>query len=281
MSDESSQNYDIPSLLRLDCISIKMAARNDLNLLTGDYFKTLSKFLQVAPQIKESINKFSAVKGEEEDLVRLADSRALVEAVGNDKLTSPINEIIRAGRRGHGDFAADCAKKISGDFDKIVTGIISAKKEKGPEAGENNNAKPLHIVLKALEQEEATRKMRILAVDDDPIVIETITSLLGEDYKVFGMTNQTMLEKFLQQIIPELFLLDYKMPGRNGFELIPIIRSFPEPKDTPIIFLTSMGTVDHVSAAAALGACDFIVKPFQDNMLREKIAKHIVKKKLF
>jgi PleD family two-component response regulator len=281
MSDESSQYYDIPSLLRLDCISIKTAARNDLNLLTGDYFRTLSKFLQVAPQIKESINKFSAAKGEEEDLVRLADSRALVEAVGSDKLTAPINEIIRAGRRGHNDFAADCAKKITGDFDKIVTGVISAKKEKSPEANENNDAKPLHVVLKTLEQEEATRKMRILAVDDDPIVIETITSLLGEEYKVFGMTNQAMLENFLQQIIPELFLLDYKMPGRNGFELIPIIRSFAEHKDTPIIFLTSMGTVDHVSAAAALGACDFIVKPFQDNMLREKIAKHIVKKKLF
>jgi putative two-component system response regulator len=120
--------------------------------------------------------------------------------------------------------------------------------------------------------------MRILAVDDDPIIIETISSLLGNEYKVFGMTNQTMLEKFLQQVIPDLFLLDYKMPGRSGFELIPIIRSFEDHKDTPIIFLTSMGTVDHVSAAAALGACDFIVKPFKDNMLREKVAKHIVRK---
>jgi PleD family two-component response regulator len=42
-----------------------------------------------------------------------------------------------------------------------------------------------------------------------------------------------------------------------------------------------MGTFDHVSSAFALGACDFIVKPFQGNILREKIEKHIVRKKLF
>jgi len=76
-------------------------------------------------------------------------------------------------------------------------------------------------------------------------------------------------------------LLDYKMPDLNGFELVPIIRSFEEHKDTPIIFLTSMGTTEHVSAAAMLGASDFLVKPFEPYTLQDKIAKHIVRKKSF
>jgi CheY-like chemotaxis protein len=280
MKDESSQNFDLPALLRLNSFDIRMAARNNLSLRTGEFFGLLSKFIQNAPAIKESLNKFSALEGDENDIQMLEENKSLLEDIGCDKLVSPFSNIIRAGKRGHGDFAAECAKKILGDFDRIITGIISARKETGTE-GASHASEPLHLVLKTLEQEEAVRKMRVLAVDDDPIIIETITSLLGEDYKVFGITNQAMLEKFLEQIVPELFLLDYKMPGRNGFELIPVIRSFPEHKDTPIIFLTSMGTVDHVSAAAALGACDFIVKPFQDNMLLEKIAKHIVRKKLF
>ena len=132
-----------------------------------------------------------------------------------------------------------------------------------------------------MDNEEAVRKLRILAIDDSPVILRTITSILSDEYKVYEMTNPTMLEKFLEQITPELFLLDYKMPELSGFDLVPVIRSYKEHKNTPIIFLTSMGTVDHVSAALALGACDFIVKPFQGNILREKIAKHIVRKKLF
>ena len=123
--------------------------------------------------------------------------------------------------------------------------------------------------------------MIILAVDDSAVMLKTISSLLSKEYKVYGMTDPTRLEIFLKQITPELFLLDYKMPLRSGFDLIPIIRGFKEHKETPIIFLTSEGTSDHVSGALSLGACDFMVKPFQENILLEKIAKHIVRKKLF
>jgi PleD family two-component response regulator len=132
-----------------------------------------------------------------------------------------------------------------------------------------------------LDHEEATRKLRILAVDDSPSMIKTISAALEKDYKVYGMTNPAMMENFLQQITPDLFLLDYEMPELSGFDLVPIIRKCELHTDTPIIFLTHSGTLDHVSAAYALGASDFIVKPFQDTVLREKIAKHIVRKKLF
>jgi CheY-like chemotaxis protein len=95
------------------------------------------------------------------------------------------------------------------------------------------------------------------------------------------LSKSTELEKVLQKLTPDLFLLDYLMPERTGFELIPVIRSFEEHKDTPIIFLTSIGTIDNVTSALALGASGFVIKPFDPNTLREKIAKHIVKKKLF
>jgi PleD family two-component response regulator len=48
------------------------------------------------------------------------------------------------------------------------------------------------------------------------------------------------------------------MPEINGFELIPIIRSLEEHKDTPIIFLSSEGTKDNVAAAIGFGVNDFI-----------------------
>jgi PleD family two-component response regulator len=62
----------------------------------------------------------------------------------------------------------------------------------------------------------------------------------------------------------------------NGFELVPIIRKFPEHENTPIMFLTSEGTVDHVSTAVYLGVCDYIVKPISKEILREKVALQLV-----
>ena len=94
------------------------------------------------------------------------------------------------------------------------------------------------------------------------------------------LPKPTEIEKVLEKLTPDLFLLDCQMPELNGFDIVPIIRRFNKHKNTPIVFLTSLGTVDNVSAAIALGACDYIVKPFKPNILREKITKHIDKNTL-
>jgi two-component system chemotaxis response regulator CheY len=90
-----------------------------------------------------------------------------------------------------------------------------------------------------------------------------------------------MLEEALQYVTPELFLLDCDMPQRSGFDLVPVIRSYAVHKTTPIIFLTSTGTADNISTAIKLGACDYVVKPFQADMLRQKVATNIVRKNSF
>jgi PleD family two-component response regulator len=121
-------------------------------------------------------------------------------------------------------------------------------------------------------------KLLVLTVDDSPAILEAVSAVLSNEYQVFKLPKPTMLEDVLKQVNPSLFLLDYQMPERNGFELIPIIRSLEAHKHTPIIFLTSEGTMDHIKTAIGLGACDFIVKPFNPEQLREKVAKHISKK---
>jgi len=114
----------------------------------------------------------------------------------------------------------------------------------------------------------------VLAVDDSPDILKTVHAILRDLYKVYTLPKPEKLQDILREIKPVLFLLDYKMPTLSGLDLIPIIRGFPEHKDTPIIFLTSEGTIDHLTAVIGLGACDFIVKPFKVDVLLEKIAKH-------
>ena len=140
--------------------------------------------------------------------------------------------------------------------------------------------KPKNEILdEVLEQiKENLRKPQILSVDDSLVVLKAVSVALDKDYDVFTMSDPLLVEEYLKQVTPDLILLDYKMPGLNGFDLVPVIRKMDKHKYTPIIFLTSIGTGNHVSAAASLGAVDFIVKPFHANTLREKVAKHITSK---
>jgi len=135
-----------------------------------------------------------------------------------------------------------------------------------------------HIAASKAEKkiEEDTRP-RILAIDDVVSVLKTIKAALHSNYIVHTISKPDSVLDFLKLRKPDLILLDYLMPMYNGFELIPMIREIPGYEDTPVIMLTSEGTLTHIKEAISLGACDFIVKPFKDSELNEKVAKHIKK----
>jgi PleD family two-component response regulator len=126
-----------------------------------------------------------------------------------------------------------------------------------------------------VEEEVDDGRPRILAIDDMPTMLRAINHALGDKYKVYMLSKPAEMKDLLNKITPDLFLLDYNMPVMSGFDLIPIIREFPEHEETPILFLTAEGTVDHLTAAMHMGASDFIVKPFNAKALREKIASYI------
>jgi DNA-binding response OmpR family regulator len=128
---------------------------------------------------------------------------------------------------------------------------------------------------KVMEDNKNQAKPRILAIDDVAILLRTIHNALRNNYDVYTLTNPEKLGDFLLHTTPDLFLLDYNMPVLSGFDLVPIIRSYPAHKETPIIFITSEKTVTQISAAVSLGACDYIIKPFKDEVLREKVAFHL------
>jgi DNA-binding response OmpR family regulator len=118
----------------------------------------------------------------------------------------------------------------------------------------------------------------ILAIDDNPSILQALNSLLSNQYAIYtmpGIEREQPLIDFLRRITPDLFLLDYNMPVLTGFDLVPIIRNLEGHDETPIIFLTSEGSVDNISVAIHLGACDFITKPIDEAVLRERLATHL------
>jgi len=294
MEDESRETFDLLTLLRTGDLDIRGIAANNRLLSAGEYFSRLFKFTDQAPHAAEALSWIVTNGIDRDALQSLAGIKLLLISIGYNKLNTVIDEIVEGGKQGDKTFTVARAKKILDEFNDIYSRVLSAKRQEKaedlsdspdkPTAYGNNpvsyDTYPLKKVLHLIDHDEANRKLRVLAIDDAPVMLKIISSVLSDEYKVYTMIDPKMLENFLLQVTPELFLLDYQMPDRNGFDLVPIIRSFREHKTTPIIFLTSQGTIDHISAAVALGACDFIVKPFHAEILREKIRKHIVRKTL-
>jgi DNA-binding response OmpR family regulator len=100
-------------------------------------------------------------------------------------------------------------------------------------------------------------------------------ALLCAEFKVCTLPNPERIKELLRSVEPDLFILDCNMPILSGFDLVPIIRKHPEHQDTPIIFLTSEGTMDTVNAALHSGASDFLIKPIDDAKLKERVEHHL------
>ena len=125
-------------------------------------------------------------------------------------------------------------------------------------------------------QRSSENKAIILAVDDNPSILQTLNHLLSGKYKVYTLPQPQAIVDVLSRVVPDLFILDCHMPVMHGFELVPLIRSQPEHEDTPIVFLTSEGTIDNVSVATSIGASGFIVKPINEETLMEKVSSVLI-----
>lgn len=111
---------------------------------------------------------------------------------------------------------------------------------------------------------------KIMICDDDRGILEMLELFLElEGYHVICEINSTHLTKQLILHKPDLLLLDLWMPIISGDQLIKIIRSTPEIKETPIIVLSA--SVDGPEIAGNLGANGFIAKPFDLTDITDKI----------
>lgn len=109
--------------------------------------------------------------------------------------------------------------------------------------------------------------MKILAVDDDPEILEILGAFLAhagyEDFATAGSAAEalSLVEQTREPF--ECFLLDIQMPGMSGTELMKRLRSFPQYSDVPVLKLTAMSDQENLSKSFAGGALDYIVKPFE------------------
>jgi DNA-binding NarL/FixJ family response regulator len=108
--------------------------------------------------------------------------------------------------------------------------------------------------------------IRVLIVDDHPVVRRGIISLLSnhDDFEVVGEAATTASAlQLIEQLKPDIVLLDIRLPGESGLDLLHHIKPFA----SKVLILTSFDDEEHVLAALQGGAYGFILKSVSDEML--------------
>jgi serine phosphatase RsbU (regulator of sigma subunit) len=120
-------------------------------------------------------------------------------------------------------------------------------------------------------------KKTVLVVDDAPANIQAVNSILKETYKVRIATGGAKaLELAKVDPPPDLILLDVMMPEMDGYEVCTRLKSDPETKDIPVIFLTGQTETSDETRGFDVGAVDYIHKPFSPAVVQARVQTHLV-----
>ena len=119
-------------------------------------------------------------------------------------------------------------------------------------------------------------KKLVILVDDNIANLKIGNNILEEKYIVATSPSAAKMFSLLENNTPALILLDIDMPEMNGYEAIKLLKSKPETKDIPVIFLTAKTESDDELEGLSLGAIDYITKPFNPALLLKRIEVHLL-----
>lgn len=119
-------------------------------------------------------------------------------------------------------------------------------------------------------------KEKILIVDDNMKNIQVLGNLLKEqEYEIAIATNGQSALNFLENMIPDLILLDVMMPGMSGYEVCREMRRTEGLIEVPVIFLTAKSESKDILEGFNSGGMDYISKPFQSAELLARVRTHL------
>jgi len=115
----------------------------------------------------------------------------------------------------------------------------------------------------------------LFVVDDNNVNLLSADEALSKNYRVYTMPSAASMFELLDDIRPDIILLDILMPEMDGFEALKLLKSSGKFSEIPIIFVTSRNDPLTESLGFELGAIDFISKPFSAPVLLNRIKTHL------
>lgn len=113
--------------------------------------------------------------------------------------------------------------------------------------------------------------MKILLMEDDPVLGDIVTDYLQEFYTTHRAFDSKEAQEMIDESHYDLFIFDINVPGKSGVELLEEVRNFND--TTPAIIITAYGDTKYLRDSFNAGAHDYIRKPFELEELKLRIEK--------
>ncbi len=115
---------------------------------------------------------------------------------------------------------------------------------------------------------------RILIAEDERDIRDLITfTLQFAGYEVVATSNGEEALQAAEKNIPDLVLMDVRMPRMTGYEACVAMKANEKLKDVPVIFLSAKGQDAEIQAGLQAGAEEYLLKPFAPGVLTERITE--------
>jgi len=111
----------------------------------------------------------------------------------------------------------------------------------------------------------------VLVVDDSSVIRKVARRILeGFDFNVAEAEDGQQAMEACRLSMPDAILLDWNMPNMDGYEFLGLLRRMPEGRLPKVVFCTTENDVAHIARALHAGADEYIMKPFDKDILQAK-----------
>ena len=119
-------------------------------------------------------------------------------------------------------------------------------------------------------------KPSILIVDDTPANLHLLSDVLKDEYRIrVAVDGAKALSIARSAEKPEIILLDVMMPGMDGYEVCRQLKSQPETRDIPVIFVTAMNEEENETRGLEMGGVDYVTKPISPAIVKARLKAHV------
>lgn len=120
------------------------------------------------------------------------------------------------------------------------------------------------------------RSISIMVVDDTPQNLEELQALLeGQSYRVSAFSSARPALEAMVKSVPDLILLDIRMPEIDGIEMCRMLKSTPLTADIPVLFISSQNNPELIARAFGAGGVDYVLKPFREQEVLARVQTHL------